>query len=145
MATTLRKSSRNRPTDKRSKRQDLVTTSRSPRRWIRIPWSRSIRTDKSRSSGQSESGGGSALGREIRGIVLLFFALFLGGALAAEGFAQLDGSGDVNRNFGWMGALLAQPIVSFFGWPAAILLPLAPAAHALRRFGRLGQKKDRSW
>jgi len=44
-----------------------------------------------------------------------------------------------------MGALLAQPIVSFFGWPAAILLPLAPAAHALRLFGRLGQKKDRSW
>ncbi len=77
--------------------------------------------------------------------MLLLFALFLGGALAAEGFAQLDGSGGVNRNFGWMGALLAQPITSFFGWPAAILLPLAPAAHALRLFGRLGEKKDRSW
>jgi S-DNA-T family DNA segregation ATPase FtsK/SpoIIIE len=73
------------------------------------------------------------------------FALFLGGALAAEGFAQLDGSADVGRNFGWIGALLAQPITSFFGWPAAILLPLAPAAHALRLFGRLGEKKDRSW
>ncbi|MEX2109503.1 MAG: DNA translocase FtsK [Gemmatimonadaceae bacterium] len=127
-----------------------MPTSRSPRRWIPIPWSRSIRTDKSRSSGQSArdsagAGGGSALGREIRGIVLLLFALFLGGALAAEGFAQLDGSGDVGRNFGWMGVLLAQPITSFFGWPAAILLPLAPAAHALRLFGRLGEKKDRSW
>jgi S-DNA-T family DNA segregation ATPase FtsK/SpoIIIE len=77
--------------------------------------------------------------------VLLLFALFLAGALAAEGFGQLDGSGDVGRNFGWMGALLAQPITSFFGWPAAILLPLAPAAHALRLFGRLGEKKDRSW
>ncbi len=77
--------------------------------------------------------------------MLLLFALFLAGALAAEGFAQLDGSGDVNRNFGWMGALLAQPITAFFGWPAAILLPLAPAAHALRLFGRLGEKKDRSW
>jgi S-DNA-T family DNA segregation ATPase FtsK/SpoIIIE len=77
--------------------------------------------------------------------VLLLFALFLGGALAAEGFTQLDGSGDVGRNFGWMGTLLAQPIISFFGWPAAILLPLAPAAHALRLFGRLGESKDRSW
>jgi DNA segregation ATPase FtsK/SpoIIIE, S-DNA-T family len=44
-----------------------------------------------------------------------------------------------------MGALLAHPIVLFFGWPAAALLPLAPAAHALRLFGRLGQRKDRSW
>jgi S-DNA-T family DNA segregation ATPase FtsK/SpoIIIE len=44
-----------------------------------------------------------------------------------------------------MGALLAHPIALFFGWPAAALLPLAPAAHALRLFGRLGQRKDRSW
>jgi S-DNA-T family DNA segregation ATPase FtsK/SpoIIIE len=44
-----------------------------------------------------------------------------------------------------MGALLAHPIVLFFGWPAAALLPLAPAAHALRLFGRLGERKDRSW
>ena len=44
-----------------------------------------------------------------------------------------------------MGALLAQPIALFFGWPAAALLPLAPAAHALRLFGRLGERKDRSW
>jgi DNA segregation ATPase FtsK/SpoIIIE, S-DNA-T family len=44
-----------------------------------------------------------------------------------------------------MGALLAHPIALFFGWPAAALLPLAPAAHALRLFGRLGERKDRSW
>ena len=44
-----------------------------------------------------------------------------------------------------MGALLAHPIALFFGWPAAALLPLVPAAHALRLFGRLGQRKDRSW
>jgi len=44
-----------------------------------------------------------------------------------------------------MGALLAYPIALFLGWPAAALLPLAPAAHALRLFGRLGERKDRSW
>jgi S-DNA-T family DNA segregation ATPase FtsK/SpoIIIE len=44
-----------------------------------------------------------------------------------------------------VGALLAHPIALFFGWPAAALLPLAPAAHALRLFGRLGQRKDRSY
>jgi S-DNA-T family DNA segregation ATPase FtsK/SpoIIIE len=44
-----------------------------------------------------------------------------------------------------MGALLAHPIALFLGWPAAALLPLAPAAHALRLFGRLGERKDRSW
>jgi len=31
------------------------------------------------------------------------------------------------------------------GWPAAAILPLALAAHALRLFGRLGERKDRSW
>jgi S-DNA-T family DNA segregation ATPase FtsK/SpoIIIE len=76
--------------------------------------------------------------------VLLLFAVFLGGALAAEGFAQLEGAAGA-RSFGWMGDLLARPVTAFFGWPAAILLPLAPAAHALRLFGRLGERKDRSW
>jgi len=53
--------------------------------------------------------------------------------------------GDVEGRFGWMGALLARPVSVFLGWPAAALLPLAPAAHSLRLFGRLGERKDRSW
>lgn len=44
-----------------------------------------------------------------------------------------------------MGANLAQPLANFFGWPAAALLPLAPAAHALRLFGRMDSRTDRSW
>ncbi len=44
-----------------------------------------------------------------------------------------------------MGDLLAHPIALFLGWPAAALLPLAPIAHSLRLFGRLGERKDRSW
>src|SRR4051812_5149175 len=149
MATTSRKSSKNRPTEKRSKRQDLVTTSPPPRRWTPILWSRSTRTDKSPSSGRNgrdNSPSGSALAREIRGIFLLLFAVFLAGALAAQGYSTIVGGGaGVRGNFGWMGALLAHPIALFFGWPAAALLPLAPAAHALRLFGRLGERKDRSW
>src|SRR3954471_2919778 len=149
MATTSRKSSKNRPTDKRSKRQDLVTTSPPPRKWTPILWSRSTRTGKSPSSGRNgrdSSPSSSALAREIRGIFLLLFAIFLAGALAAEGYSRfVGGVGSVRGNFGWMGALLAHPIAVFLGWPAAALLPLAPAAHALRLFGRLGERKDRSW
>src|SRR5438105_4126310 len=147
MATTSRKSSKNRPTDKRSQKQDLVTTSPPQRKWTPILWSRSTRSDKSRSSGRNghDKPSSSALAREIRGIVFLLFGIFLAGALAAEGYTQLHGTGNVKGNFGWIGALLAHPIAQLLGWPAAALLPLAFAAHALRLFGRLGQRKDRSW
>src|SRR6266704_756700 len=147
MARTSRNSSKNRPTDKRSRRQDLVTTSPPPRKWTPMLWSRSTRTGKSRSSGRNghDKPSESALAREIRGIVLLLFGIFLAGALAAEGYTQLHGNGNVRGNFGWVGALLAHPIALLLGWPAAALLPLAPAAHALRLFGRLGERKDRSW
>jgi S-DNA-T family DNA segregation ATPase FtsK/SpoIIIE len=125
----------------------LVTTSPPPRKWTPILWSRSTRTGKSRSSGRNghDRPSDSSLAREIRGIVLLLFGIFLAGALAAEGYTQLHGNGNVKGNFGWIGALLASPIALFLGWPAAALLPVAPAAHALRLFGRLGERKDRSW
>jgi S-DNA-T family DNA segregation ATPase FtsK/SpoIIIE len=125
----------------------LVTTSPPPRKWTPILWSRSTRTGKSPSSGRNghDRPSESALAREIRGIVLLLFGIFLAGALAAEGYTQLHGNGNVKGNFGWIGALLASPIALFLGWPAAALLPVAPAAHALRLFGRLGERKDRSW
>ncbi|HST07133.1 MAG TPA: DNA translocase FtsK 4TM domain-containing protein, partial [Gemmatimonadaceae bacterium] len=124
-----------------------MTTSPPPRKWTPILWSRSTRTDKSRSSGRNEHDrpSQSALGREIRGIVLLLFGIFLAGALAAEGYTQLHGNGNVRGNFGWAGALLAHPIALLLGWPAAAILPVALCAHALRLFGRLGERKDRSW
>src|SRR6185436_116024 len=147
MATTSRKSSKNRTTEKRSKKQDLVTTSLLPRKWTPILWSRSTRSGKSPNSGRNgpDKPSSSALAREIRGIVLLLFGIFLAGALVAEGYTQLHGNGNVKGNFGWVGALLAHPIALLLGWPAAFLLPVAPAAHALRLFGRLGERKDRSW
>src|SRR5437762_10554741 len=147
MARTSRNSSKNRPTDKRSKKQDLVTTSPPQRKWTPILWSRSIRNDRSRSSGRNghDKPSSSALAREIRGIVFLLFGIFLAGALAAEAYTELHGNGNVRGNFGWVGALLAHPIALLLGWPAAAILPVAPAAHALRLFGRLGERKDRSW
>jgi DNA segregation ATPase FtsK/SpoIIIE, S-DNA-T family len=97
---------------------------------------------------QSESDSGysrsSALKRELTGIILLLFALFLAGALAMQGVAMLRG-GDITRSFGWAGSLLAHPLARFLGWPAAALIPVALAAHALRLFGRLAARTDRSW
>jgi S-DNA-T family DNA segregation ATPase FtsK/SpoIIIE len=87
---------------------------------------------------------GSALKRELWGIALILFALFLGGALAMQGVALLRG-GDVTQSFGWAGSLLAYPMASVLGWPAAALIPIALAAHALRLFGRLAERTDRSW
>jgi S-DNA-T family DNA segregation ATPase FtsK/SpoIIIE len=76
--------------------------------------------------------------------VLVLFALFLAGALAMQGIAMLRG-GDITRTFGWAGRLLAYPMARFLGWPAAALIPVALAAHALRLFGRLAERTDRSW
>ena len=108
----------------------------------------SIRTDRSLDSeltAGGDSAPGSALRRELAGIALLLFALFLAGALAAVGVRLLGGAADVRSNFGWAGDLLALPVVRTLGWPSAALLPLAPAAHALRLFGRLDHRTDRSW
>ena len=92
----------------------------------------------------------SKLKKELQGIGLALFAVFLAGALISQGIAilQLNGvgaAGDVRGSFGWVGANLAQPLANFFGWPAAALLPIAPAAHALRLFGRMDERTDRKW
>ncbi len=89
--------------------------------------------------------GSSALKRELGGIALLLFSVFLGGALAAYALAQLRTGVDVRAHMGWLGDWLARPIVAFVGWPAAVLTPAVPAVHALRLFGRLESETDRSW
>jgi S-DNA-T family DNA segregation ATPase FtsK/SpoIIIE len=85
-----------------------------------------------------------ALKRELTGIILVLFAVFLSGALAMQGVAMLRG-GDITRSFGWAGSLLAYPMARLLGWPAAALIPVALLAHALRLFGRLAERTDRSW
>jgi S-DNA-T family DNA segregation ATPase FtsK/SpoIIIE len=87
----------------------------------------------------------STLKREILGIGLLLFAVFLAGAFAALGLAQMRAGVSVHESVGAVGGFLASPLVKFFGWPAAFLIPLVPAVHALRLFGRLESSTDRSW
>jgi S-DNA-T family DNA segregation ATPase FtsK/SpoIIIE len=87
----------------------------------------------------------SSLKREILGIALLLFAVFLAGAFGALALAQWRSGVSVEASVGLVGKVLAQPLVSLFGWPAAILIPLVPAVHALRLFGRLESQTDRSW
>ncbi len=89
--------------------------------------------------------GSSSLKREILGIALLLFAVFLAGAFGALALAQVRAGVSVEASVGAVGTFLAQPLVVFFGWPAAILLPLVPGVHALRLFGRLESETDRSW
>jgi S-DNA-T family DNA segregation ATPase FtsK/SpoIIIE len=85
------------------------------------------------------------LKRELTGIALLLFAVFLAGALAVLGYAQLRGGVNIRESIGPVGAFLTYPLVAFVGWPAAIMVPLAPAVHALKVFGRLESETDRKW
>ncbi len=89
--------------------------------------------------------GSSSLKREILGIALLLFAVFLGGALCALALATWRVGSGVESSFGWVGSVLASPLVHFFGWPGAALVPLVPGVHAFRLFGRLESRTDRSW
>src|SRR6185312_2794498 len=110
--------------------------------------SRSTRNDRSPSSAPSASAEpvtGPSLKREILGIALLLFAVFLAGALGALGLATLKAGVSVQASVGFVGKYLAKPLVIGFGWPAALLVPLVPAVHALRLFGRLESRTDRSW
>jgi S-DNA-T family DNA segregation ATPase FtsK/SpoIIIE len=87
----------------------------------------------------------SLLRREIAGIALLVFAVFLAGALIVLGVAQLRSGVSIRESVGPVGYYLANPLVWFVGWPAAVLAPLAPAVHALKVFGRLNSETDRKW
>jgi S-DNA-T family DNA segregation ATPase FtsK/SpoIIIE len=89
--------------------------------------------------------GSSGLRRELTGIALLLFAVFLAGALATLALAELRAGIDVRGNVGWVGWWLGRPLVAVLGWPAAALAPAVPAVHALRLFGRLESETDRSW
>src|SRR4029079_16211676 len=130
MATTSRKSSKTRNTDARSRKRDSERSSSPALGWIRTLLSPSTRTDRSLDSALTESDSGysarsSALKRELVGIVLVLFAVFLAGALAMQGIAMLRG-GDITRTFGFAGRLLAYPLALLLGWAAAALRPGTP-------------------
>ncbi|HEY2852863.1 MAG TPA: DNA translocase FtsK 4TM domain-containing protein [Gemmatimonadaceae bacterium] len=87
----------------------------------------------------------STLKRELTGITLLLFAVFLAAALGVLALAQLRFGVDVRGNVGWVGWWLARPLVKLLGWPGAAITPLVPAVHSLRLFGRLDSPQDRKW
>ena len=90
--------------------------------------------------------GNTSLRREVAGIALLLFALFLAGAvLVPPGTAVYESCTAAKSIFGPVGACLRSWSRDFIGIPAALLLPLIPAVHALRLFGRLESGTDRSW
>ncbi|HET6681830.1 MAG TPA: DNA translocase FtsK [Gemmatimonadaceae bacterium] len=90
--------------------------------------------------------GEGGLRRELAGIALLLFALFLLGALlVAPDVATGASCTSARGGFGPVGACLRSGLFTLLGAPAALLVPLAPAVHALRLFGRLESDTDRSW
>jgi S-DNA-T family DNA segregation ATPase FtsK/SpoIIIE len=86
------------------------------------------------------------LKRELVGVVLLVFALFLAATILVAGGSPLAGAGaEAHGLMGPVGAWLRHTMLSVLGLPATLLLPLVPAVHALRLFGRMRSDTDRSW
>ena len=85
------------------------------------------------------------LRRELTGIVLALLAVFVAGTLLLQPLPD-EGSCWVARGiFGPVGSCLKRGLQALVGLPAAWLIPLAAAVHALRLLGRLGSGPDRSW
>ena len=88
--------------------------------------------------------GSTTLRRELAGIALLLFALFLGAAIAFPG-ADAASCVGVRGPTGPVGACLRSAFVATLGLPATVLLPLLPLVYALRVFRRIEADTDRSW
>src|SRR5687768_10421212 len=159
-ATRSTACSQKRRMDAPSPRPDSPTISSSARPWMPIPLSRSTKTARSRSSARTGSGKTpqpapaappampprppSPLRRELVGIALLLLAVFVAGALAMP--ADATGScWDAGGRFGPIGSCIRRWSLAAIGGPAAALLPLIAAIHALRLFGRMHASTDRSW
>jgi S-DNA-T family DNA segregation ATPase FtsK/SpoIIIE len=82
--------------------------------------------------------------RELFGIALLLFAVFVAGALV---FATdpVGSCMDAAGTFGPVGSCLRRYTLAAIGGPGAALIPLIAAIHALRLFGRMNASTDRSW
>jgi hypothetical protein len=88
----------------------------------------------------------TSLKREVAGIALLLVAVFLAGAfLVSPGTKIYESCTAAHSLFGPVGACLRAWSRDFIGIPAALLVPLIPAVHALRLFGRMESETDRSW
>jgi S-DNA-T family DNA segregation ATPase FtsK/SpoIIIE len=86
------------------------------------------------------------LKRELVGVVLVVFALFLAATILVGAGTPVTGScTGAHGLMGPVGSCLRYGLFTLLGLPATILLPLVPAVHALRLFGRMRSDTDRSW
>ncbi len=86
------------------------------------------------------------LKRELTGVVLLIFALFLAATiLVGAGESVTSSCVEARGLMGPVGSCLRYGLFTLLGLPATILLPLVPAVHALRLFDRMRSDTDRSW
>ena len=97
----------------------------------------------SRGALPSELTRGAALRRELVAVGFLLAALFLTGVLLSKAVAALGAAN--GGGFGVVGNAIGGPLLTGFGWAGAIFVPIAPAVHSLRLFGRLGRRTDRDW
>jgi S-DNA-T family DNA segregation ATPase FtsK/SpoIIIE len=88
--------------------------------------------------------GSTQLKRELAGVALILFAVFLAAAIVFGGGAAASCTRSAGP-MGPIGSCLRASLVALFGLPATILIPLLPAVHALRLFGRMRSDTDRSW
>ena len=89
--------------------------------------------------------GRAQLKRELTGVALLLFAIFLAVSVVAGPAAANRSCTAAASPMGPAGACMRAGLVALFGVPAAFLIPLLPAVHALRLFGRMRSDTDRSW
>ncbi|MDQ6830245.1 MAG: DNA translocase FtsK [Gemmatimonadota bacterium] len=88
----------------------------------------------------------SHLKRELTGVALILLSIFL--ALAMISGWSTPGSSScaqASNLMGPIGSCIRGTVVYVLGRPAALLIPLAIAIHALRLFGWLEQRTDRNW
>jgi DNA segregation ATPase FtsK/SpoIIIE, S-DNA-T family len=88
---------------------------------------------------------GERLRDEIFAGALLLTALFVAGALLFETAISPEQCGATARVFGPVGACGRGLAAFLVGLPAAALLAIIPAVHALRLFGRMAHTSDRRW
>jgi len=89
--------------------------------------------------------GGAQSRRELAGVALFLFAIFLAVAVVGGHSAPGGSCARAASLMGPAGACVRAGLVALVGAPAAFLIPLIPAVHALRLFGRMRSDTDRSW
>ncbi len=83
--------------------------------------------------------------REAAGVALLALALFIALAVASSTSGAGGACHQTRSLMGPVGACTRAGMVWLVGVPAAFLVPLLPAIHALRLFGRVRSDTDRNW